>query len=83
MSNDLAELKLLSMHSERYKIAVQLGLALTPDLQMALERSIDEDWLKLVDVTPIAEHPNNLFRVFKVTDNGLYRLSVLKGERLN
>ena len=83
MSAEQAELQLLSMKSERNKIAIQLGLIPDQETQDALERCMENDWVRLIDVTTLPRFSAGIFRIFLVTDMGLARLSVLKGDKQN
>jgi len=85
MTNDEADLAILSLANEKLKFALEIGRPAfegTEDayLQLALERGIDGEWFTLVDVSPVAEFPGRLFRIFRLTDAGVARLKQLKAE---
>jgi hypothetical protein len=48
------ELKLLRLASEKGTFAIGLGANMGKDQQFALERLQIREWIKLIDVTPIA-----------------------------
>jgi hypothetical protein len=71
MTEDEAEeLKLLKLSSEKGKFAVGIGHKMSPAAQLALERLQEREWIRLIDVTPIAEGPG-VYRVFLLTKPAL------------
>jgi hypothetical protein len=58
---EMDELALLKLANETGKFAIQIGLT---KHQLALERLQVRRWVSLIDVTPIAERPGMLFRIF-------------------
>lgn len=78
VTNDDADLELLSLANEKGKFAIELGYRLEPHKQYALERGIDAEWFRIVDVSPIAVSPGRLMRIFKLTEQGKERLAALK-----
>ena len=62
-----AEYYLLS-YAERdnYKMAIEVGCPLEEPLQTALERLQVRDWVRLIDVSPIAALRGKLLRIFRV-----------------
>jgi hypothetical protein len=64
-----AEREVLNMRSEKYTFAIELGKPMLPiSQQFALERLQRREWLRLIDLSPVAAYPNKLFRVFLVTE---------------
>lgn len=69
---ELYEFELLKMASEKSKFAIALSYKSTPEQQLALERLQDKEWVKLIDVSPLAYGPPGvIFRVFKVQPEAL------------
>jgi len=68
-----AERELLALANEKGKFALQLGFVLTPELQFAFERGIDEHWFDLVDLSAIAHAQRVVMRVFRLTEKGWQR----------
>lgn len=79
MSEDEADAEVLGMTNELGKMAIEVGLIPTPPLQQALERLLLRGWLRLMDVTPIAQEPGRLFRVFVATDEAQAWLASYQG----
>jgi hypothetical protein len=65
--DERADLGLLTLANEKGKFAMQLGYTPSPAAQAAFERGIDLEWFTLVDLAPVAEYPDRLFRVFRLT----------------
>jgi hypothetical protein len=65
-----AILSILGLANEKGKFAVAIGIALDEMRQTMLERGMDEDWFRLIDVTPLAAAPTYFNRVFKLTPTG-------------
>jgi hypothetical protein len=71
MTDDEAEeLKLLKLSSEKGKFAINVGTRMSQAAQLALERLQEREWIKLIDVTPIASQ-SGIFRVFLLTKPAL------------
>lgn len=66
-------------NKEHGKFAISVGAAFCEDHQKAFEEGLNEDLYRLIDVSPIAEMPDMLFRIFRLTDRGHYRLAQLEG----
>jgi len=77
-----ADLELLSLANEKGKFAIQLGFAMSPELQAAFERGIDERWFDFVDLSAISHAQRVVMRIFRLTDAGWVRLAQLKGQVL-
>lgn len=73
MTDDqIAEFGVLKMANEHGAFALQLGVPLMPPpLQFALERMQRRGWVTLIDLSPISEHPDRLFRVFLASSAAL------------
>jgi hypothetical protein len=65
-----AILSILGLANEKGKFAIAVGLALDETRQTVLERGMDEDWFRLIDVTPLTVAPTYCNRVFKLTPTG-------------
>jgi len=56
---------LLKLANDNGKFAIQVAKALPYDQQQALEWMQLQDWIRLIDVTPVSAHsPGGVFRVF-------------------
>jgi hypothetical protein len=63
--NEMAEFMVLKMANEYGKFALEVGASLPSlDTQEALQRLQVRGWVRFLDISPIAEHPNRLFRIF-------------------
>jgi len=72
--------RLLSLANEKRKFAISIYMVLDQGLQDALERGIDAEWFRLIDVSFLANAPGwGLTRVFRLTDVGTDRLDALRG----
>jgi hypothetical protein len=61
-----AEYEILSlMTPDTRKFAIQVGYPLDEDEQNALERLMLRDWIRLIDIGPVAAHPG-VMRIFRV-----------------
>ena len=69
------ELKLLRLSSEKGKFAVGISYPMAAPAQAALERLQEREWIRLIDVTPIAESPG-VYRVFLLMKPALACASV-------
>jgi hypothetical protein len=79
VTDEQADLELLSLANEKGKFALQLGLTPEEPLQYAFERGIDGEWFTLVDVSTVAIYPHaGLFRCFRLTEKGWARLRELR-----
>lgn len=76
LSDNCADLAILGRANDKRRMAMPVGV-LRKDIGDALLRAIDAEWINLVDITPLPNMPG-LFRVFRLTDKGQQRLSVLK-----
>lgn len=67
-----AEYYLLSFAElENHKMGIEVGCPLQVALQEALERMQMRDWVRLIDVSPIAALPGKLLRIFRVMPVGI------------
>ena len=69
MENEMEELELLRlMTKDTHKFALPINYPLTPGQQAALERLMLRDWIRLIDISRIAnsDYPSTLCRVFRV-----------------
>jgi hypothetical protein len=71
--DEVAELGLLRLASEKGKFAVSIRRNMSQADQDALERLQLREWIKLIDVTPIwlSEGRGDLFRIFMLTPPAL------------
>lgn len=77
--HERAELKVLSLANDKHKFAIQVGYIHEDDeVQLALERGMDNDWFTLIDVAPVSVAPGRLMRVFKLTLEGRQHLHRLR-----
>ena len=75
---DEADFRLLSMANEKRKFALEISAGLPRSTVFAFERGIDAHWFDLVDVGPLSAAPDRgLFRIFRLTEAGLARLTEL------
>jgi hypothetical protein len=75
---DEADLRILSLASNKRKFAIEVGLPMEPAMIDAFERGIDHEWFALVDIsTGIPSAMERLMRVYRLTDAGMTRLAVL------
>ena len=66
-ASEHAEYRILAMMTEdTHKFAIQVGYPLDEAQQAALERLLLRDWVRLIDVTPVAIAPDRTVRVFRV-----------------
>lgn len=77
LTDDAADLEVLSKANERGRFAVPLVAELPVEVQFAFERGMDREWYRFVDLSPIA-HVSGLMRVYALTDAGRARLAELK-----
>lgn len=67
MTNDESdEATILSLANENGKFAVPLRATLNDREALALERLQLRDWIRLIDVTPIAATAGAVVRVFRI-----------------
>lgn len=79
---EIAELELLSQRSDdRSVIKIEGRLIQFSALRLALERAQDMNWVTLIDVE--IDPWDRLVRVFRLTDQGHYRLRCLQQLRDN
>jgi hypothetical protein len=64
------ELKILRLASGKGKFAIPVGARMGPSAQFALERLQERDWIRLIDLAPLASMPG-LYRVFLLTKPAL------------
>lgn len=78
--DDKADLSLLSGASPNRRIGVPLVIKLPDDVLAAITRSIDNQWMQLVDLAHATAGPRKgeLIRWFRLTDAGMARLAKLK-----
>ncbi len=62
---------LLFAELENHKMSIEVGCPLQVSLQQALERMQMRDWIRLIDVSPIAALPGKLLRIFRVMPVGI------------
>lgn len=61
------------------KMALQVGGIGPEGFQKALERAQRRDWIRLIDISPVASaQPGVLFRIFMLTDEGWHRRRQVK-----
>lgn len=63
-ANEYAILSLMT--PETKKFGIEIGQQLPEDKQAALERLQLRDWVRLIDVSPVAAMPGKIFRIFLV-----------------
>lgn len=78
MTDDEADLALLSRANEKLKFGVAVGLVLPGALQRALERGMDEHWFTLIDVAVAHVASDQMLRIFRLTNAGISRLNDLR-----
>jgi hypothetical protein len=64
-----ARFDLLKAMTDKGKFAAEVGMALSPVRQDALEWMQLNGWITLIDVTPLASDPGKLFRVFLASED--------------
>lgn len=65
---EIEERKILALANENGKFAIEVAYTgWTLQGQQALERLQLREWVRLIDVTPVAAYPNRLFRAFMLT----------------
>lgn len=66
--DELCEMRVLSsMTRDTRKFAIEIGYRFRGNNeQFALERLQLRDWIRLIDVSPVAELPGRIMRVFRV-----------------
>jgi hypothetical protein len=77
VTDDEADLQILALASEKRKFAIPVAMPLPDHLQFALERGMENDWFRLIDVAAVAELPDRLMRIFRLTDTGMARMAEL------
>ena len=79
MSEDEADAEILSLATEDTgKFAIGVGYPLPEPMQLALERGMQNEWFRLVDVSFVEAAPTHLCRIFLLTAAGRWRRSQLK-----
>lgn len=82
LGHDAADESLLGSANHANRIACPLNAVMDPQSQRVLDRAIDADWLRFVDVCPMPSDKGAvLVRVFMVTKAGLGRLSEIRERR--
>lgn len=68
--DETARFAVLKLATDGGKFAIPLGAGFgTPEEQKAFEALLMEDWVRLIDVTPLAVgEDNRLYRVFMASD---------------
>lgn len=64
MTHEKAQCEVLKLANERGKFALQIGSVFPEAVQFVFEQMQVTGWIRLLDVSPIAEYPDRLFRVF-------------------
>ncbi len=83
-AQDEADLRLLQLANEKGKFALSIGTIPDMNLQLAFERGIDQHWFMFVDIGPLAHGGGpELFRIFKLTQNGFARRDALNTDRVS
>lgn len=62
-----AERDILALANERGKFALGVGVSLKDPQQEALERLQEREWIRLIDVTPVAHSRGQPVRIFILT----------------
>jgi hypothetical protein len=73
MPPDEADLCVLFPGKESRKIGFPVGVPLPYQLQEALERAQDSEWILLIDIVPAA-NVQLMMRIWRLTDAGVARL---------
>ena len=82
MEEDAADAELLSLATEDTgKFAIGIDYKLSDALQLALERGMQNEWFRLVDVSVAAESQGHICRIFLLTAAGRWRLKRLKSQQ--
>lgn len=63
---DEAEYRVLTLMSVDHKFAIGVAFPLPTDQAQALDRLQMCDWVRLIDVGPIAVDPGRIYRIFRV-----------------
>jgi len=83
--SDASDEELLSSGNPQRRIALVMGVPLEPSNQRILDRAIDNDWVRFVDMTPAMVSGMNgttMVRVFRITDAGLARLNEIRKRKV-
>ncbi len=80
ITDDEADLELLSLANHKRKFGIALGLPMDAPKQFAFERGIDNEWFTLVDVSQVAAVRGVVLRIFRLTDAGMARLTELRAQ---
>jgi hypothetical protein len=62
---------ILSHVGEKGKFGIGVNAQLVEPYRAALEWLLDNDWVRLIDVTTVPSTPNVVFRIFKVSEEAL------------
>lgn len=67
ISDEEAEFRLLHlMTAGTHKFAIEVGYPLDDEQQLAFERLMLKDWIRLIDVSSVVASHGRLMRVFRV-----------------
>lgn len=66
-------------NAEHGKFAIEIGFSRGQEWQTAFETGLHEDLYRLIDISPASSVPGPVFRIFRLTDIGHYRLAKLEG----
>lgn len=68
---EMSRYAVLKLANENGKFALEVGSVLRAQVQIEFEQMLISGWVRLIDVTPIAEYPKRLFRVFIVSADAM------------
>ena len=75
---DRFDLRILNLGNAERKLAIEVHIN-NGHYQLALCRAIDNEWVRLIDVTAdMAAAPGRIMRVFRLTDAGIKRRDELR-----
>lgn len=80
-SDEDDEIRLLSLANHKRKFAIEFGLQMSDQQQLAFERGIDNEWFTLVDISPVTFAPGRVMRIFRLTEAGFKRLGELLSKK--
>lgn len=63
-ANEYAILSLMTPDTKKF--CIEIAQRVSEDQQAALERLQLRDWIRLIDISPVAAMPGKIFRVFRV-----------------
>lgn len=71
MTEDQADFDLLSLATDDTgKFAIAINCILPTHIQLAFERGLQNEWMRLIDIAFPAAVPNHLCRIFLLTKAG-------------